>query len=78
MNDGRVLLTDHDLVALGGGLHQEIGPGQEELTRVRATGHTEDDSNHIIVKWIILFNYINGSTWMGMGRIVGDCNHDNH
>ncbi len=43
MNDGRVLLTDHDLVALGGGLHQKVRPCQKELTRVRATGHTEDD-----------------------------------
>jgi len=31
MNDGRVLLTDHDLVALGGGLHQKVRPGQEKL-----------------------------------------------
>jgi hypothetical protein len=43
MNDGRVLLTDHDLVALGGGLHQEIGPGQKELSTVGLSGHTEDD-----------------------------------
>ena len=43
MHDGRVLLTDHNLVTLGGGLHQKVRPGQQELTRVRATGHTEDD-----------------------------------
>jgi hypothetical protein len=46
VHDGRVLLTDHNLVTLGGGLHQKVGPGQKKLARVRATGHAEDDSNH--------------------------------
>jgi len=43
MDDRRVLLTDHHLVATVRRLHQKIGPRQEKLTRVRATGHTEDD-----------------------------------
>lgn len=43
MDDARVLLTDHNLVTLGGGLHQKVRPGQEKLARVRTTGHTEDE-----------------------------------
>jgi hypothetical protein len=50
VNYGRVLLRNHNLVSLGGRLHQKVRPAQQKLARVLATRHAKDDLHPVVMK----------------------------
>ena len=49
VHDASVLLGDHNLVATAGSLHQQVRPGEQELTRVLATGHAKHNLDHLYI-----------------------------
>jgi len=50
MHNRGILLRNHNLVSLGGRLHNEFGPAQKKLTRIGASGHAKDDLHLSVLK----------------------------